>query len=200
MIIPKGNSMSIQYDKATYCTKGAATGTKQLAELVKKQFPQIKQTGIFNCRKVRGSADNFSTHAEGRGLDIHTTDKALGDKIRDWLFANRYTFGIQEIIWYRKIWTSNKESQGFRDYKGTNPHTDHIHCAQNRAAAGIKVDANGVIPDAERLVFAGLQNADGSIGLETFTTTQVVVPAVIGSALVTGAAFYYKKKKKKFLP
>lgn len=192
--------MSIQYDKATYCTKGAAVGTKSLAELVKKQFPQIKQTGIFNCRKIRGNADNLSTHAEGRGLDIHTKDIELGNKIRDWLFANRYTFGIQEIIWNRKIWTSNKESQGFRDYKGSNPHTDHVHCAQNRAAAGIKVDKNGVIPGAERLVLAGLVDADGSIGLETFTTTDVVIPAVVGSALITGVAMYRKKKKLKQLP
>lgn len=185
--------MSIEYDKATYCTKGPAKGTASLAALVKKTFPYVSHTGIFNCRNVRGG-DNLSTHAEGRGLDIHVKTIDNGNAIRDWLFANRYMYGLQEIIWNRKIWTSNRENDGFRPYKGANPHTDHVHTAQNRKFAGIEVDSKGVIPGAERLVFAGLMDANGSFGLESLSKLQVGLPvAIAGTAIAVYTIFKDKQ-------
>jgi len=175
--------MAIAYDKATYCTKGPAKGTQSLAALIKGQFPFVTQTGIFNCRQIRG-ADNLSTHAEGRGIDIHVKTINDGDKIRDWLFANRTTFGLQEIIWNRRIWTSNREKDGFRAYKGVNPHTDHVHTAQNRQSAGIIVDSKGKIAGAEKLYFAGLTDANGGISIESLTKTQVIIPAVAACAII----------------
>lgn len=95
--------------------------------------------GIFNCRHIAGS-QQYSLHAEGRALDwgLNVSDsaqKAEADKfIRDVLafdakLAKR--MGIQELIFNRRIWTTNYPDDGMRPYNGENPHTDHIHIGLN---------------------------------------------------------------------
>lgn len=92
--------------------------------------------GIYNRRPRRGLAvltwKTASLHAVGRACDIMipAAMKHFGDILFVKLVAAAPLIGIGEIIWYRQRWTAE---HGVQPYKGTNPHTDHIH-------AGFTVD------------------------------------------------------------
>jgi hypothetical protein len=53
-------------------------------------------------------------------------------------------FGIQELIWNRHIWTSERADEDWRDYNvpaGGSPHTDHIHVGLTRRAGNRNTSA-----------------------------------------------------------
>lgn len=114
-------------DTGNTCTGKNAKGTECLRDLILRQFPGSKSMGVYVCRDVRG-ADNLSVHGEGRAVDIGPQNKSQGDDVADWAVKNARRYQIQRIIWYRRIWDS---WQGWREYKGQNPHTDHLHIEQN---------------------------------------------------------------------
>lgn len=121
----------IRYDKAgTKCSGKPQPGAVALQAMVLARYPGTKSAGIYNCRPVRGGA-SLSLHGEGRAVDIRPVDKAQGDKIAAWLLANADSLNVQEIIWYRRIWTARYPSAGWRDYNGVNAHTDHVHVGLN---------------------------------------------------------------------
>jgi hypothetical protein len=61
----------------------------------------------------------------------NTTQKAIADSVTAWLTANdgamARRFGINYIIWNRKIWGVYSSSKGWVAYTGSVPHTDHVH-------------------------------------------------------------------------
>jgi hypothetical protein len=95
------------------------------------------------------SAGGTSEHKEGRALDYmlnynNTGDRADATDIINWLFAtDEYghkhamarRLGIMYIIWNRRIWSAARQDEGWRDYNGDNPHTDHIHFSFGWAGA-----------------------------------------------------------------
>jgi hypothetical protein len=105
--------------------------------------------GIYNCRSIVGGK-GLSLHAEGRAVDVAPASAAQGTQIAAWLLANVERFGLQEIIWNRKIWSALHPSSGWRGYSGSNPHTDHLHIGQNwngaraGAAGGNSVDGRTI--------------------------------------------------------
>ena len=90
-----------------------------------------------------------SEHKEGRALDYmldinDSADLAVANDVLSWLLAtdkygnkhaNARRLGIMYIIWNRHIWGSYAASSGWRDYSGSNPHTDHIHFSFSWAGA-----------------------------------------------------------------
>lgn len=78
-------------------------------------------------------------HAEGRALDFMGMKLGGGvsnpgamrrqvcDQIADYLWRHRERLGVWYVIWDRRIISMTYESQGWRDYDGSNPHTDHVH-------------------------------------------------------------------------
>lgn len=121
----------IRYDKTgTTCSGKAQPGAVALQELVLNRYPGSKSAGIYNCRPVRGGG-RLSLHGEGRAVDIRPLDKAQGDTIAAWLLQNASALNVQEIIWYRKIWSAQHPNSGWRAYSGVNPHTDHVHVGLN---------------------------------------------------------------------
>ena len=121
-----------RYDRATKATQGAAPGTVELRDELVRQFGDHK-TGIHNNRNIRGS-NKLSLHAEGRAIDMHV-DREKGDAVAQWALANAPRYGVQEIIWNRRIWSSARAKEGWRKYTGADPHTDHVHIGQNRDGA-----------------------------------------------------------------
>src|SRR5690606_12925388 len=98
--------------------------TQKVAKEVTGKFPQIKWMWTLGAT---------GEHKEGRALDFMTlTDNqqayqaGLGDKIKDYLLANRERLGIWYIIWNRRIYS---RTYGWKNnpYSGSNPHTDHVH-------------------------------------------------------------------------
>jgi hypothetical protein len=74
-----------------------------------------------------GSVPN-SSHPKGLAGDLMTNNipngKAVGDRLAADAVASASSFGITEVIWYKRIWSKEK---GWRDYNGPSDHTDHVH-------------------------------------------------------------------------
>jgi hypothetical protein len=110
---------------------------KALWKLVHTNFPGLRFLGIYNKRNVRGGTTP-SAHAEGRALDIGALvtiplEKEIGDGLFKIFIDNATELGIEHAIWNRQIWSTTKG--GPRNYKGADPHTNHIHVAFSQASS-----------------------------------------------------------------
>ncbi len=89
-------------------------------------FPQITSYGGW---------DAHGEHASGKALDIMTTDKALGDAIASFLQSHASELNLYDVIWWDRIWTPERASEGWRDYGNhgspTADHMDHVHVSTN---------------------------------------------------------------------
>jgi hypothetical protein len=89
-------------------------------------FPQITTYGGW---------DEHGEHASGRAIDIMTSDKALGDQIAAFLQSHAAELDLYDLIWWDRIWTPARASEGWRDYgdhgSPTANHMDHVHVATN---------------------------------------------------------------------
>jgi len=136
-----------RYDQTgTTCSGGPTPGATALKDELARRFAGRGE--IYNCRPVRGG-QRLSLHGEGRAVDWYrnaadAAQAAEAQRIIDWLLgtdaednahAVARRMGIQEIIWNRRIWSAGRHAEGWRDYGGTNPHTDHLHIGLNRAGA-----------------------------------------------------------------
>lgn len=79
----------------------------------------------------KGLALDFSVLEYGGGANNPGPARMwMGNKIANWQWANRKRTGAWYIIWNRKIISSNPSSYAYNrwvDYRGSNPHTDHVH-------------------------------------------------------------------------
>ena len=89
-------------------------------------FPQITTYGGW---------DAHGEHSSGRALDIMTSDYALGNQIAAYLQAHSSELDLYDIIWWDRIWTPVRASEGWRDYgdhgSPTANHMDHVHVSTN---------------------------------------------------------------------
>lgn len=87
-------------------------------------FPQITSYGGW---------DAHGEHSSGRALDIMTSDYELGTAIADFLRAHASELHLYDVIWWGKIWTPVRASEGWRSYgdhgSATANHMDHVHVA-----------------------------------------------------------------------
>ena len=85
-------------------------------------FPQITTYGGW---------DAHGEHSSGRALDVMTSDYALGNQIAAFLQAHSAELHLYDIIWWDRIWTPERASEGWRDYgdhgSPTANHMDHVH-------------------------------------------------------------------------
>ncbi|HEX6872062.1 MAG TPA: hypothetical protein VF163_13270, partial [Micromonosporaceae bacterium] len=114
----------------------------------------VEQAGVREFRDMirsRVGGTNLGIHAcsgyehgEGRAWDWgmnagEAADRAKVQLVLDWLLAtdsdgNRHAMarrlGIGYVIWNRRIasfWSDRSDKGVWRDYTGSNPHTDHVH-------------------------------------------------------------------------
>jgi hypothetical protein len=101
---------------------GLAANTILVHRAVCNTYPSITAYG--------GLSGSGSEHSTGRALDIMVSG-ATGVEVAAWLKANYATFGIIEIIYQQKIWTTQRSSEGWRAMADrgstTANHYDHIH-------------------------------------------------------------------------
>lgn len=114
----------------------AATGLQPVAlegmRCVKSTFPQI--TTMY------GQADRGGDHATGTAVDFMlsnyrtTQGRSYGWQLAQWARTHAKELGISYIIFDMKIWSLERDSQGWRTYDryGANPndtlgHRDHVH-------------------------------------------------------------------------
>lgn len=89
-------------------------------------FPQITSYGGW---------DAHGEHSSGKAIDIMTSDKALGDQIAEFLRAHAAELDLYDVIWWDRIWTPVRSSEGWRNYgdrgSATANHMDHVHVSVN---------------------------------------------------------------------
>lgn len=99
---------------------------------VKATFPKIVT--------MYGQADRGGDHATGNAVDFMLTDyrttpgRSYGWQLAQWARAHARELGISYVIFDMKIWSLERDSQGWRTYDryGPNPndtlgHRDHVH-------------------------------------------------------------------------
>jgi hypothetical protein len=107
------------------CTAAPPSGVTSSAmavyEAVCARFPSITTYGGYR-------ADG--EHSDGRAVDIMVSGET-GWQVAEYLRANAGTFGLYDIIYSQKIWTSERSSEGWRymEDRGstTANHYDHVH-------------------------------------------------------------------------
>lgn len=106
---------------------GLASDTIKVYRSVCHAFPQVTHYIGWGAR---------SEHDTGHALDVMVYgDKALGDAIAAWAQAHASELNLYDIIWYDRIWTPVRSSEGWRDYgdhgSATANHMDHVHIGTN---------------------------------------------------------------------
>jgi hypothetical protein len=106
---------------------GLKPETVRLYRALCHAFPQVKTFYGLGSR---------SEHDTGNAIDAMVYgDKALGDRIAAWAQAHAAALDLYDLIWYDRIWTPVRSSEGWRDYgdhgSATANHMDHVHLGTN---------------------------------------------------------------------
>lgn len=87
------------------------------------RFPSVRSYGGYR-------AGDSGAHGQGRALDVMISG-ATGTDIANWARANAGTYGITEVIWQQRIWTTQRSGEGWRGMSdrgsATANHFDHVH-------------------------------------------------------------------------
>ncbi len=122
-------------ESQTTCSPSAKPGVVHFRDLVLDAFPTTGDYGISRDCSIGGTSE----HKEGRAWDWRVsayTQHEIADEMLDWLLASDHygssnamfrRFGIMYMIFDRQIWSAARADEGWRDYNGANPHTDHVH-------------------------------------------------------------------------
>lgn len=164
-LFPKKNTETYN-SPGTTCTGEPAPGAIKLRDMILQEWNGTKSMGIYNCRNVRGGT-TLSLHGEGRAIDIGASFSTM-KQLAQWCVDYSGWYGIQEVIFNKKIWSSNKAYSGWRNYNGTNPHTDHVHIGLTTEAAADTNYTPGTIygKNMRNSVYAGI----GLLGATAFLT------------------------------
>jgi hypothetical protein len=101
--------------------------TIRLYRAVCHAFPQVQHYLGWGAR---------SEHDTGNAIDVMVYgDKALGDRIAAWAQAHAAELDLYDILWYHRIWTPVRASEGWRTFadrgSATANHMDHVHLGTN---------------------------------------------------------------------
>lgn len=133
--LPAAVDVAPTYQQQTTCDPAAKPGPIAFAKLLNETYG-TRYYGISrNCNS------GITAHSEGRALDwsldaYKPAEKAIGDAVVTWLTASdskgnlgvmARRFGINYIIWNKKIWRGYAPERGWVAYTGSHPHDDHIH-------------------------------------------------------------------------
>lgn len=81
-----------------------------------------------------------SYHPSGRAVDFMTRSKTTGDSLSEHVKANAGPYNVIEVIWWQRIWTTERANQGWRPMKDrgsdTANHKDHVHVSFNASGGG----------------------------------------------------------------
>jgi hypothetical protein len=162
------------YQKQTTCSPAAKPGTLKLKSLLLRTYPGTRSLGISRACSAGGTSE----HKEGRAFDwgvrySSTAERAKANAFLAWLLktdaaghkaANARRLGVMYVIWNKRIWGAYAANQGWRPYRGSNPHTDHVHISLTRAgAAGSTSFWTGRVNGAGTTPTTGTADSSGNI-------------------------------------
>ncbi|NKR53064.1 peptidoglycan DD-metalloendopeptidase family protein [Rhodococcus hoagii] len=123
--------------------------TIKVARSVHAQFPEVKAIGGWRPK------DDFPDHPSGRAADIMIPDydtgagKELGDRIAQYVMANKDTFNVEYIIWRQQYIPADGQSNIMEDRGGpTANHYDHVHVTTRGGGMPNADTAFGAAPGA----------------------------------------------------
>ncbi|MDO5504131.1 MAG: peptidoglycan-binding protein, partial [Actinomycetia bacterium] len=133
--LPAEVDVAPTYQAQTTCDPSPKPGAVAFARLLNAHYG----TRVYGISRACGNG--VTEHSEGRALDwmINANvprEKAIADSVVQWLSATdergnvgamARRFGINYIIWNRKIWRAYAPARGWANYTGPHPHHDHIH-------------------------------------------------------------------------
>lgn len=117
--------------------------TRAIAEEIAEKFDLPDYPAPYNGPVMWGYNSGGAEHGTGRAIDFMTRNTpAVGDKIAEYLWANRERFGLIHMIWKRRI-KSTKVDPGNWRYMGdrgspTENHMDHVHAYFDGRSIGSK--------------------------------------------------------------
>ena len=133
--LPEDIDVAPSYQQQNTCDPTAKPGVVDFAKMLNAHYG-TRYYGISrNCNS------GVTEHSEGRALDwmisaYNAEQKAIADAVVEWLSASddkgnpgvmARRFGINYIIWNRKMWRAYAPERGWATYTGSHPHDDHIH-------------------------------------------------------------------------
>ncbi len=116
---------------------------------------------LFGITTIYGwrPTDPYPDHPSGRAADFMVyRDRALGDRLAGYAQTHAARLSISYIIWYQRIWSVERASEGWRpmpDRGGdTANHKDHVHITitpggptpPGDGGGGVRVPRRGVVP------------------------------------------------------
>ncbi len=82
-----------------------------------------------------GGQDGHGEHVNGEAIDFMVPSHSVGQRVADYLYANRSALNLFDIIWAQRIWTIERSGEGFRSMSdrgsATANHYDHVHIKVN---------------------------------------------------------------------
>jgi hypothetical protein len=134
------------YEKATACTREQPGARALYDYILRDSHGVLAGLGIYNCRPPRLQVSGYSTHAEGRALDITANPVSsnsipvgsLADvAVRSWraqLVQNYRALGVQRILYKSDEWRCDL---GWRTVSVSlaKLHQNHMHVELTRASA-----------------------------------------------------------------
>ena len=128
--LPASLDASTPYEPQVSCDPRSKPGVVAFAALMTAQYKTGAKATYRPCQ------GDTSEHYDGRALDWmlnvnNPTQKAIANSVTAWLSANNGAmarrFGINYMIWNKRIWGVYAPTQGWAPYTGSVPHTDHVH-------------------------------------------------------------------------
>jgi hypothetical protein len=110
--------------------KGTSEYGHKLHAAVASAFPWTDAPGTF------GTYQSGGNHGNGRALDIMMKKDPRNSDNKGWDVAkfcqsNAGALSVSQVIWQQKIWTTERNSEGWRAYgdhgNDTSNHWDHVH-------------------------------------------------------------------------
>jgi hypothetical protein len=101
------------------------------------EVPRWRPEGLvggYNPRSIGGG------HEYGLAADIYVrvampNEKRIGDGLFELFMSHSYELGVAKVIWNGRTWEASSSSSEDREYRGSDPHTDHVHVRFTRAAS-----------------------------------------------------------------
>jgi hypothetical protein len=124
-----GSSSSGGGISAASCSKSSSIESGLVPNAIKvyraicARYPQVSS---FGGRRASGGF-----HGTGQAVDVMIANSSVGWDIANWTRANASRLGVSEVIYYQKIWTVERSSEGWRSMSDRGSpsanHYDHVH-------------------------------------------------------------------------
>jgi hypothetical protein len=119
-----GGISSASCSKSSSIQSGLVPNAIKVYRAICARYPQVSSFG------GRRPGDN-GFHGTGRAVDVMISSSSVGWDIANWTRANASSLGVSEVIYYQKIWTVERSSEGWRPMSDRGSpsanHYDHVH-------------------------------------------------------------------------